>query len=252
MSKLKRILPWVILISAIAIPLWLPAMARMRARHLTDTGKTRPVVNQVFAKLQAIQPNSLEDTSLRESLKEAVNSQYIASLWLFTPDGRIAHQTGSKADPARFYEWATQDALAIIHSVPNGLLTREQKGALMAVSALRGVGGGDHNDVFLQAVSPLKSPDGKLIGWLGANYDINPSVSARPTPKELFVMLLTLLLLAAYWLSIPAWVYLDARERGERAWVWTLFVLIGNLAALLAYVLVRTPPGQRAMKHTSQ
>ena len=203
MLRLKRILPWVILLSAIAILFWLPAMARMRARHLTDTGKTRPVVNQVFAKLQALKPSSLDDKALRESLDKAVHTQYIASLWLFTPDGRIVYQAGSKADPARFYEWAIRDMLAIIHSVPNGLLTREQKGALMAVSALRGVGGGDHNDVFLQAVSPLKSPDGKLIGWLGANYDINPSVSARPTPKELFVMLLTLLLLAAYWLSIP-------------------------------------------------
>lgn len=245
MSKLKRILPWVVLCSAIAIPFWLPVMARTRAGQITDTGRTRPVVNQALAKLQALQPSSLDDPSLRESLQEAVGSQYITSLWLFTPDGRIVHQTGSKADPTRFYDWATRDTLAIIHEVPADLLTSEQKGALMAAAALRGIGGGDHNDIWSQAVSSLKSPDGKLVGWLGAVYDVSATASARPPLKVMAFMFLTLLLLAVYDLSLAAWVYLDARERGEKAWVWALFALIGNLVALFAYVLVRTPPGRR-------
>ena len=245
MSKLKRILPWVILCSAIAIPMVLPISARVRAGLVVDTGQTRPVVDQTLAKLQALQPASLEDESLRKSVKEAANSQYVASLWLFTPDGRIVYQAGSEADPARFYDWATGDTVAIINALPKGLLSKEQTGALIAAAALRGVGGGDHNDVWAQAVSALKSPDGKLVGWLGAVYDINLTISARPTVKLVSLFTAVLLLLAAYWLSVPAWVYLDAKQRGERAWAWALFALIGNLAALLAYLLVRKLPELR-------
>jgi hypothetical protein len=46
--------------------------------------------------------------------------------------------------------------------------------------------------------------------------------------------------LGVFWLSLPAWVWLDARRRGERAFVWALFVLTGNVVALMAYLLTRT------------
>jgi hypothetical protein len=36
-------------------------------------------------------------------------------------------------------------------------------------------------------------------------------------------------------------VWLDARARGERAWVWAVFVLLGNLVALITYILARRP-----------
>ena len=44
-----------------------------------------------------------------------------------------------------------------------------------------------------------------------------------------------------YWLSLPLWVLLDARERWDYAMVWAIFVLIGNLVALIAYLLARSP-----------
>jgi hypothetical protein len=52
--------------------------------------------------------------------------------------------------------------------------------------------------------------------------------------------------LASYWLSLPAWVWLDARARGERAWVWAVFVLLGNLVGLITYILARRPRPQPA------
>ena len=47
--------------------------------------------------------------------------------------------------------------------------------------------------------------------------------------------------LMVYWLVLPWWVFLDAKARGERAWVWAMFVLLGNLVALFAYLLARHP-----------
>ena len=45
--------------------------------------------------------------------------------------------------------------------------------------------------------------------------------------------------LIAFWLTIPSWMLLDARRRGERAAVWGLFGLLGNVMALVVYLLVR-------------
>jgi hypothetical protein len=45
-----------------------------------------------------------------------------------------------------------------------------------------------------------------------------------------------------YWLALPLWVFLDARDRRERALAWGIFVLIGNLVALLAYLLATSRP----------
>jgi hypothetical protein len=36
-------------------------------------------------------------------------------------------------------------------------------------------------------------------------------------------------------------VFLDARQYGDYACAWALFVLIGNLVALIAYLLARPP-----------
>jgi len=240
-TSLRKILPWVILGAGIAALLLLPLSARVRSRYLVDTGRTRPVVDLVFAKLQALKPKSLDDGQMRGFLEKVVGHMSINSLWLFTPDGRIVYQAGSKADPARFYNWATSDMREIIYSLPTDTLSREQKGALIAVAALRGIGGGDHNDVWRQDVTALRSPDGKLVGWLGAVYDVSPGISANPSVGSKLIILLALLSLMLYKASMVAWVYLDARARGERAWVWAMFTLIGDLMALIAYLLVRTP-----------
>ena len=45
--------------------------------------------------------------------------------------------------------------------------------------------------------------------------------------------------LSLFWLSIPAWMALDAQKRRERATVWGLFGLLGNMIALVVYLLVR-------------
>ena len=45
--------------------------------------------------------------------------------------------------------------------------------------------------------------------------------------------------LILFWLSIPAWMALDAQKRRERATAWGLFGLLGNMIALVVYLLVR-------------
>ena len=53
---------------------------------------------------------------------------------------------------------------------------------------------------------------------------------------------MTLVLLGGlllFGLSIPAWMALDAEKRRERAAAWGLLGLLGNMIALVVYLLVR-------------
>jgi hypothetical protein len=249
-TRLRKILPWVMLCSAVALLAWLPAMARMRMASIIDNGKSRPIVEQALAGVQAVKPASLDDQSLRDAISKAAGSHYIVDAWLFTPDGRIAYQSEGGQDPARFYDWATKDTLAVIDALPKGTLTGHQRGALLAAAALGGAQGGDHNDVFRRAVVPLRSSDGKLIGWLGAVYGIS---SVKPTGAETMIalaLIFALLLFAVYEASLVGWIFLDAKARGERAWVWALFALVGNLVALIAYLLAHPAGPKTDTTHT--
>jgi hypothetical protein len=99
---------------------------------------------------------------------------------------------------------------------------------------------GEHNDVFCQLLRPVRAPDGSLAGLVGVTYDVSPG-GGLPSLLFIALVLVGLAAMAVYWLSLPLWVWLDARRRGERAVVWAVFVLLGNLVALLAYILVRAP-----------
>ena len=119
-------------------------------------------------------------------------------------------------------------------------LTADQETALLAASAI--MREGEHNDVFRHMLRPVTGPDGSIVGYLGVNYPANPALGGSVSPAYLAGLLVLLTGLAAYWLSLPFWVLLDAGPRGERAWVWAAFVLVGNLVALMAYLLTRGQP----------
>ena len=69
-----------------------------------------------------------------------------------------------------------------------------------------------------------------------------PKRSERSERLRLWLNIFTLVALVGFilfWLSIPAWMTLDAQQRRERAAVWGLFGLLGNMIALVVYLLVR-------------
>lgn len=62
------------------------------------------------------------------------------------------------------------------------------------------------------------------------------------------ITLAALVGLILFWLSIPAWMALDAEKRRERAAAWGLLGLLGNMIALGVYLLVREngPPAENS------
>jgi hypothetical protein len=242
-ERLKRFLPlvgvvaaFIALAMALAVGPWLG-----RQMLLTDTGKTRRVAEETLAQLQALRPASLDDAAFREAVVQARNAQYVADVWLLRPDGEILE--GNRTIWQDTVEAsATDEMRRVLGMLPDGTFSDEQRTALLAASAMQKEG--EHNDVCRHLLREIHGPEEELVGWVGVTFDVSPAVSA-PEASYISFVVGFFLAMAVYWLSLPAWVWLDARARDERAWVWAVFVLLGNLVALIAYILARTPRSQR-------
>lgn len=239
--SIKRILPWVALVCGLIALASAIALTQTRNAALTDTGVTRPAVGATLDRLQALQPGSLDDPAFQQAVKAALDEPYVATVWLFAPDGRIVWAGGSTAQAASsgtVAERATAETRRILATLPEETLSAEQRTLLLAASAIQAEG--EHNDVYRHLVRPITAPDGTVVALVGVAYDVSDWAGA-PSAGWLALLLGGLGGFGLYWLALPLWVWLDARQRGERAWVWAVFVLIGNLVALLAYLLVRPP-----------
>jgi hypothetical protein len=245
-ARLVRTLPWLsaagLAASAVSVLFWSPGLARVR----TDTGETRPVVARRAADLAGRRPASLDDPSFRAAVLEFQRSAYVAGVTLFDAGGRILYASGatSAATPAgqMAEDLATEETTRVVAAVGD-TLTAQQKTAVLAAAAI--MREGEHNDILRHLVRPVERPDGSLAGYLGVTYAANPALGGPVAARYVAGLLLFAAGLAGYWLLLPLWVFFDGRARGERAWLWAAFVLVGNAVALIAYLLTRTPPARR-------
>jgi hypothetical protein len=209
-----------------------------------DTGETRQVVESTtLAELLEMQPESVEDEAFRVAVTKAIDMPYVAEVWLFAADGRVvegndALVSGAAGGGVTASALATDEMRRVIGILSPEALGADQRTALLAASAMQREGA--HNDVFRHLLREVRGAAGEPVGWIGITYDVNPAVGAPGAGWIAYVIGLVGAVLV-YWLSLPAWVWLDARARGERAWAWAVFVLLGNLVALIAYLLIREP-----------
>lgn len=237
-GKVKSLLPWIAVLSALAaVILILLGIIPQRRQMLTDSGASRPIAEAAVEQITSLLPASLDDTHFRRSLEALPGKAYISSVWLFTADGRIVSSVGMMVPrEGTAAEHATAETRRLLETLPQDALTGEQRTLLLVASAIQSEG--EHNDVLRHLVREIRSPDGILLGWVGVAYDISPAIGV-PDTVWIASLLAWLFFVGVYWLSLPLWVWLDARQRNERAGVWAMFVLIGNLVALMAYVLTR-------------
>lgn len=239
-KHIKPILPWAAVLAALASTILFLGILSQRQHMLVNSGETRPVAENAVKLIAAGQPNSLDDADFRRAVEALPGKAYIASAWLFDANGQIVARSGMMVPKeGTAAEHATGETLRLLESVPPDALTGEQRTLLLVASAIQSEG--EHNDVLHHLVCEIRTPDGILLGWIGIAYDINPAAST-PNAAWVISLLAWLFFMGVYWFSLPLWVWLDARQRGERAGVWAMFVLIGNLVALMAYILTRPPP----------
>jgi hypothetical protein len=236
-KQIKSILPWVAVVSALAASILVLAGIPQRRQILADTGATRLAAAAAVEQIISPPPASLDDAGFRRAVEALPGKTYIANVWLFAPDGRIVSSAGNMMpNDGTAAGHASADTRRLLATLPEGALTDEQSTLLLVASAIQSEG--EHNDVLRHLVRAIRSPDGALLGWMGVAYDVSPAVTS-PNAGWIVLLLAWLFFVGAYWISLPLWVWLDARQRGERAGVWAMFVLIGNLVALMAYVLTR-------------
>jgi hypothetical protein len=237
-KKLKKILPMMAMIGALIGLAALVALSTVQRGILIDTGETTLSVVQTLSRIQAMQPQSIEDPSFKAAIDQAREAPYIATIWLFSPEGQIIQ--GNAAYPYGVVDKeATEETRRILAALPEEFLTSEQSTALQAASVMQAEG--EHNDVYRHILREVYDKDGKIVALAGATFDVSPEVGDSPSTGWILLILGVLLGMGIYWIALPFWVWLDARDRGERYWVWGTFVLLGNLVALMAYILARAP-----------
>ena len=206
---------------------------------LQESNETRQAAVAVIERFQEIRAISIQDPGLYELAVSAVQLPYIATLWLISPEGEIVHSVGSTAMQGTIEERVSKELNALLNVLPVGELSGEQVFMLSAASAIRSEG--EHNDVYRHMVQPIHTGNGSLIGLIAVAYDVSPGIRMIPGIWQQVSLVALLLCVGVYWISLAFWTFLDARRRGERAWIWAVFVMMGNLMALLAYFLVRVP-----------
>jgi hypothetical protein len=210
-----------------------------RGNFIEDTGETLAIVEANLQSILVDQPASIDDPQLMNAIEGFATSPHVATLWLLKPDGEVVLSMGATSQSfsqGTAQEWSSTELARVLSAVPPGRLSDEQKILLQVSSAIQREG--EHNDIYRHIVREIHTPDGSLVALIGIAYEV--SLEEAGLGWKILVVA-SFLCILGYWLSLPVWTLLDARQRGERAWTWAVFVLLGNLMALLAYLLTRAP-----------
>jgi hypothetical protein len=241
-NKTKKMIAWTALIAAVLMVGLFITVSNQRQQLLVDSGETGAVVKTNLNTLLGENYVSAEETTLLDAVKQFSTSAYIAQTWLFDPAGKVVYVHGGPLtkDTFTLEDRLTKDAQQVLTALPQDTLTNDQLLILKISSAIQAEG--EHSDVFKYFVNPIYDNNHHLIAYLAGAYDISTGIRDNNSNFLYRVSLIVMALsFMVYWISLPAWAWLDAKQRGERAWVWGAYVLLGNLVALIAYLLVRVP-----------
>jgi hypothetical protein len=230
---------WILAISAAGIILaavFFLFASLVRGAALTDTGETRASINRSLDSILPVSIAAPDDPALLDAASRLTKEEYVAAVWLIDSDGNILFIQGGPARTGDNIVDLSSGESDLVAAVEPILISGPAQAELNLAVAMRREG--EHNDVYRHAVRSIPGPGGTPIAYIGIAYDINPSIGAPPDREWILVLGILAASLAVYWLGLPLWVALDARDRGERPILWGAFVLIANLAGVLAYLLV--------------
>ena len=239
-NQLKRTLPILAIVGACVLVADVVFLGIWKASRPGEDPVIRSAVEQALAPLRELRPVSAEDPVLARTVSRALTNSHIATVWLIDSDGRFLLSEGSTAlstpSGSTVEDMATDDARGLLGTLPAQTFTEEQETWLLAASAIRREG--SHSDIYRHLLRPINGLDGTPVALAGVAYEHAGWAAGL---GWMAAVLLAVLSLAVYWMALPLWVFLDSSERGDRAVPWATFVLMGNLVALIAYLLARAP-----------
>ena len=236
----------------------------------TRASELRPALERIAALIDTLDGNP----RTQEALGKAVAREgSIGEVWVANAKGLIVYYGRHEPPLRNVAQYPLHTVARLLDEVPEGLLEPMQRTAVLLPAVIGGywyqVPPMPDPDMFpkhlVRSTEPLRlasrrpvemmrvrdgliaaASQSTLAPELGvkAKAPPDPSIQSMERSERLRLLgnLATLAILAgliAFWISIPSWMLLDARQRGERAAAWGLFGLLGNLIALVVYLLVR-------------
>ena len=206
----------------------------------------------------------------QETLSKAVaQEEVIGEVWVTNAQGLIVYY-GRHIPPVRSVaDFPLGSLTKILNMVPEDVISPIQRTAILLPTIIGGhwsrvspsfsslTVGIDRipKHLIISTEEPFTIYGGELVemnrvkdGLIAATVSrsqYNPPLQERSEESERLSLLRNTTGIAAlssfilFWLSIPAWMTLDAQKRREKAAVWGIFGLLGNMIALIVYLLVR-------------
>lgn len=180
---------------------------------------------------------------VEEIARIVAENDTIQRLWVVNDRGSIVYFGKERPDQTSVEKLAPEEVHRLLQGLPQGLLQPEQRLAILTLAAVQDENQrGKRNQIH----SEVRRIQG---GWLAVAAQ-NPHAQLHPSYRQYgysdstrrFLHWQSMAIgfsLLLYWLSLPGWVALDALKRQERAALWGIFTLIGNLIGLLVYMLAR-------------
>jgi hypothetical protein len=210
------------------------------------------------------------DVGTQRALAEAfAQNDTLQRLWVVDERGYIAYYAKEQPAARTVEVLASREVHALLETLPAGLLRSDQRLAILTTAAIReGLPSQEYgmdearNRFSKMGIRPppwlqknAERLHTRLLPIKGGLIAVAAQTPSFSVPSLLGEEVYRLkrsygrtigISLLFYWLSIPLWVVLDALRHRERAIVWGLFTLIGNVVALLIYLLVRSRNGEQA------
>ena len=223
-----------------------PGETTMARTVASDVLKVRATIDQVAHAVTTMDGSSEVQRAVDEIVAQ---NDLIQRLWVVDTKGNIVY-FGKEPPRAHNVERLVPRSIHLfLDGLPANTLQPEQRTALLTKAAIYDptlYGGGSFH-IGEDRQSELRPVEGGLLAVVYRNLSLPGS---RISPSHMIiderfdvwhrmnkkVMGGTLIL---YWLSLPLWIFLDARRREEKKWVWGFFTLIGNIVSLLIYLLTR-------------
>ena len=230
------ILPWGALISGILVILLLGLAIILKPSKNTQSTVNRKMALEKLKQIRMDSTVNLKSKAFIGYIEKVLDCSVITTKWLISTKGEIYYANGTmaKSTPLNtsIYNLVDDQSRGLIDAVGNNL-DPVGKDLLYAAASIRREG--DHNDMYGHIVMPLKTSTNVLAGFVGVAYSLDDS--KQPVRNYDVIIMALVLCFLLYWLLLPIWVFFDCRERNSKYILWSIFVLFGNLPAVLAYLL---------------
>jgi hypothetical protein len=230
-----RILPWVALSSGILIILLLASAIIFKPSQNIENTVNRKIAFDKLKQIRVESADNLNSKAFFDYFEKTLSCSVISTKWLVSERGEVIYAKGVMAAStplnSNIYSLVDAQNRGLIDAIESNVDSIQKRIIFVAASIRRE---GDHNDVYGHLVMPLKTSSNVLIGFVGVAYSLDDS---KPPIQNYVISIALIICFLLYWLSLPLWVYFDCREKNNKYILWTIFVLLGNIPALIAYLI---------------